>query len=46
MNSVYIGVYLAYLLLIALATGFATGLCASGVVRILGKLYDGWAVRR
>ena len=41
MNSVYIGVYLSYLLLVALATGFATGSACAGVLKILnsnGKL--------
>ena len=35
MRSVYIGAYLPYLLIVALATGFATGAAGSGVLRIL-----------
>jgi len=35
MNSVYIGMYLAYLLIVALFTGFATGAACAGVLRIL-----------
>ena len=35
MNSVYIGLYLAYLLMVALFTGFATGAACAGVLRIL-----------
>lgn len=35
MNSVYIGMYLAYLLIVALFTGFATGAACVGVLRIL-----------
>lgn len=37
MNSVYIGAYLAYLLIISLFTGFLTGLLSSGVIRALQK---------
>ena len=37
MNSYYIGAYLPYLLMVALFTGFATGSCASGVIRIMQK---------
>ena len=37
MNSVYIGAYLPYLLIISLFTGFLTGLLSSGVIRALLK---------
>ena len=33
MNSVYIGAYLPYLLIVALFTGFATGAAGAGVLR-------------
>lgn len=35
MNSIYIGMYLPYLLVVALFTGFATGAAGAGVLRIL-----------
>jgi heptaprenyl diphosphate synthase len=35
MHSVYIGMYLSYLLVVALFTGFATGAACAGVLRIL-----------
>ena len=35
MHSVYIGLYLSYLLIVALFTGFATGAACAGVLRIL-----------
>ena len=35
MHSVYIAAYLPYLLMVALATGTATGCCASGILRSL-----------
>lgn len=35
MNSVYIGAYLPYLLVVALFTGFATGAACAGVLRVL-----------
>lgn len=35
MHSVYIGLYLAYLLIVALFTGFVTGAACAGVLRIL-----------
>ena len=35
MDSVYIGAYLPYLLIVALFTGFATGAAGAGVMRIL-----------
>lgn len=35
MHSVYIGMYLLYLLLVAIFTGFATGAAGAGVLRIL-----------
>ena len=35
MHSAYIGVYLAYLLVVALFTGFATGAACAGVLQIL-----------
>lgn len=38
MNSVYIGAYLPYLLIVALFTGFATGAAGAGVLRILGNI--------
>ena len=34
MNSIYIGIYLSYLLAVALFTGFATGAACAGVLRI------------
>ncbi len=38
MNSIYIGAYLMYLLMISLFTGFLTGLLSSGVIRALDKV--------
>ena len=35
MNSLYIGAYLPYLLIVALFTGFATGAAGAGVLRAL-----------
>lgn len=35
MNSVYIGAYLPYLLIVALFTGFATGAAGAGILRAL-----------
>ena len=35
MQSVYIGAYLPYLLIVAVFTGLATGTAASGVLRVL-----------
>ena len=35
MQSVYIGAYLPYLLIVAILTGFATGAAASGVLKVL-----------
>ena len=35
MHSVYIGMYLSYLLVVALFTGFTTGAACAGVLRIL-----------
>ena len=35
MHSIYIGMYLSYLLVVALFTGFATGAAGAGVLRIL-----------
>jgi len=35
MNSVYIGIYLSYLLIVALFTGFGTGAACAGVLKIL-----------
>lgn len=35
MQSVYIGAYLPYLLIVALFTGYATGLAATGVLKVL-----------
>ncbi|MBP3412200.1 MAG: Gx transporter family protein [Oscillospiraceae bacterium] len=37
MQTVYIGAYLPYLLLVSLFTGFATGAAAGGVLRILSS---------
>lgn len=37
MNSVYIGAYLPYLLLIAIVTGLLTGSICAGVLRVLPK---------
>lgn len=39
MNSVYIGMYLSYLLVVALFTGFATGAACAGVLRILSTVH-------
>lgn len=41
MNSVYIGAYLPYLLVIALFTGFATASASAGVLRVLTKTQIG-----
>ena len=41
MDSVYIGAYLPYLLVIALFTGFATASAATGVLRVLTKTQVG-----
>lgn len=38
MNSLYIGIYLAYLLMVALFTGFTTGAACAGVLRILNTV--------
>lgn len=38
MNSIYIGAYLSYLLMIALFTGCLTGLLSSGVIRALDRI--------
>ena len=35
MQSVYIGAYLPYLLIVALLTGYATGLAAAGVLKVI-----------
>ena len=40
MNSVYIGMYLSYLLIAALFTGCATGAACSGVLRILKTVHS------
>lgn len=37
MQSVYIGAYLPYLLLVGIFTGFATGTACAGVLKILSK---------
>lgn len=39
MNSVYIGAYLTYLLLIAIATGLMTGGICAGILRVLPKAH-------
>ena len=39
MNSVYIGAYLPYLLMVALFTGFATGAAGAGVLRSLKAVH-------
>lgn len=39
MNSVYIGAYLPYLLVVALFTGFATGAACAGVLRALKAVH-------
>lgn len=41
MNSVYIGAYLPYLLLVAIATGLLTGGICAGVLRVLPKALAG-----
>lgn len=39
MNSVYVGAYLPWLLLVSVCTGFATGAAGAGVLRVLqGRL--------
>lgn len=38
MQTVYIGAYLPYLLIVALFTGFATAAAASGILKILPKV--------
>lgn len=38
MNSVYIGAYLPYLLVVSLFTGFATGAAGAGVLRVLTRI--------
>jgi len=38
MNSVYIGAYLPYLLVVALFTGFATGAAGAGVLRVINTV--------
>ena len=38
MNSVYIGAYLPYLLIVALFTGFATGAASAGVLKVLTNI--------
>ena len=38
MNSVYIGAYLSYLLVVAVFTGMATGAASAGVLRALTKI--------
>lgn len=40
MNSVYIGAYLPYLLLVAIVTGLVTGSICAGVLRILPKVLE------
>ena len=40
METVYIGAYLPYLLIVALFTGFATAAAASGVLKILPKVLN------
>lgn len=37
LQSVYVAAYLPYLLLVAIATGFATGTAGAGVLKILGS---------
>ena len=37
MNSIYIGAYLPYLLLVSIVTGFLTGSICAGILRILPK---------
>ena len=39
MNSVYIGAYLPYLLVVALFTGFATGAAVAGVLRSIKTVH-------
>ena len=39
MNSVYIGAYLPYLLIVALFTGFATGAAGAGVLRSIKPVH-------
>ena len=37
MNSVYVGAYLPYLLLVGMVTGILTGSICAGVLRVLPK---------
>ena len=39
MNSIYIGAYLPYLLVVALFTGFVTGAACAGVLRALKTVH-------
>ena len=38
MQSVYIGAYLPWLLMVALLTGFATGAAGAGVLRVVSAI--------
>ena len=42
MHSVYIGMYLSYLLVVSLFTGFATGAACAGPLRILRAVNISW----
>ena len=39
LESVYVGAYLPYLLLVAIATGMATGTAGAGVLKIIGNRF-------
>ena len=43
MQSVYIGAYLPYLLIVAIATGLATGAAGAGVMRVFVRARSGFA---
>ena len=43
MQSVYIGAYLPYLLIVAIATGLATGAAGAGVMRVFVRVRSGFA---
>ncbi len=44
MQSIHIGLYLAYLLIVALFTGFATGAACAGVLRVLKSVNTSEAI--
>ena len=42
MQSIHIGAYLPYLLIVALATGFATGAACAGVLRVMSRTHGAY----